>query len=68
MARRVGSYRAAIDWIAVNDDTDWLDHIDACPSVTLSLVADVFGRSDAEAKRDLEAAVRKLRVQGEHHA
>lgn len=61
--RRVGSYPAAIQWIADNDDTDWLnaDGVETayCESVTLTLVADVFGRTLAEATADLRAALAK---------
>lgn len=59
--RRVGSYQAAIEWIAQNDDTAWLDDEEAgSPSVTLVLVADVFGRTDEEATADLRRAVARI--------
>jgi len=58
--RRVGSYRDAIDWIAQNDDTEWLDNPDGVESVTLSLVADVFGRTLNEATRDLRRALARF--------
>lgn len=62
--RRVGSYPAAIEWIARNDDNDWLDAdgVDTayCESVTLTLVADVFGRTLEEATADLKAALAKI--------
>lgn len=52
--RRVGAYSVAIEWIALNDDTEWLDEGEnASPSVTLCLVADVFGRSVERATADL---------------
>lgn len=61
MARRVGSYRDAIEWIALNDDTDWLDdEYGYSASVTLCLVADVFGRTIDEATKDLRAALAKV--------
>lgn len=57
-ARRVGSYQQAIEWIACNDDTDFLDdEEEGLESVTLCLVADVFGRTTEEAIKDLRAAV-----------
>jgi len=55
--RRVGSYSAAIQWIADNDDTQWLDDEHGSPSVTLCLVADIFGRTVEEATADLRKAV-----------
>lgn len=59
--RRVGSYQAAIEWIAQNDDTAWLDDEETgSPSVTLVLVADVFGRTDEEATADLRRAVARI--------
>ena len=49
-------YRDAIDWIAWNDDTDWLEEEHGCFSVTLALVADLFGKSTDEATADLRKA------------
>lgn len=59
--RRVGAYRTAIAWIVENDDIEWLtdEGPDLIPSVTASLVADVFGRSDDEVVADLRAALTK---------
>jgi hypothetical protein len=64
MMRRVGSYRDAIMWIAQNDDTEWVEHLEDqedgwSPSVTLCLVADVFGRTIEEATNDLRKALEK---------
>lgn len=62
--RRCGSYREAIRWIAINDDTDWLRAGDGeayCESVTLCLVADVFGRSLEEATADLRRELNRER-------
>ena len=59
--RRVGAYGTAIAWIVINDDTDWLaDEADPILSVTASLVADVFARSDEEIVRDLRAAMKRF--------
>lgn len=55
--RRVGHYGAAIEWIALNDDTLWLDDPDGSTSVTLCLVADIFGRTVEEAEADLRRAI-----------
>lgn len=65
--RRVGSYADAIEWIALNDDTDWLRDRDADreggqESVTLCLVADVFGRDLEQAVKDLRRAMKRLEV------
>jgi hypothetical protein len=55
---RVGSYNAAIEWIALNDDTLWLDDEESgSPSVTLCLVADIFGRTPEEATVDLRRVI-----------
>lgn len=62
--RRVAAYGTAIAWIVENDDTEWLDAEDGevIPSVTASLVADLFARSDDEVIADLrKAIVRKKR-------
>ena len=60
--RRVGAYGTAIAWIVMNDDIDWLDADDEDPilSVTASLVAGVFARSDQEIVRDLRAAMKRF--------
>lgn len=47
-----GKYRDALDWIVLNDDTEWLDNDDPM-SVTLSLVADLWGLSSEQAVADL---------------
>ena len=57
--RRVGAYGSAIQWIALNDDTEWLNSEFGSPSVTLCLVADVFGRSVEQATADLRNAIQK---------
>lgn len=53
--RRIASYQQAIKWIAENDDTDWLGDPDddLIPSVTATLVADLFGRSTDQVTKDL---------------
>ena len=58
--RRVASYKAAVEWIALNDDIEWL-HIDPpMISVTAAMAADLWGRSDAEITKDLRRAVETL--------
>lgn len=55
------SYREAILWIVLNDDTQWVD--DASPiSVTAVLVADLFGKSDECVRADIKRALAKERV------
>lgn len=58
---RVGAYNSAIIWIAQNDDTSWLDDANGSASITLCLVADVFGRSVEEATADLRKRVTRER-------
>lgn len=58
--RRVGSYSEALEWIALNDDTEWLEGENGHPSVSLCLVADVFGREREEAVRDLRRVLANL--------
>ena len=57
--RRVATYGTAIAWIVENDDTEWLHVEDGeiIPSVTASLVADLFARSDEEVVADLRRAI-----------
>jgi hypothetical protein len=52
------SYREAIDWIAANDDNDWLEEEPAAqmPSVTASMVADLFEVPMAKVALDLARA------------
>lgn len=55
------SFRAAITWIAENDDTDWVGSSrgeDEPLSVTAALVADLFGADD---DRVANAIRRKLK-------
>lgn len=50
------SYRAAIKWIVDNDDTEFLDdeeNTDRTLSVTASLVADLFNKTDTQVWDDL---------------
>ena len=60
--RRVGAYGTAIAWIVMNDDNEWLagEGEDLSLSVTASLVADVFARTEEEIVRDLRAAMKRF--------
>lgn len=60
MSRRTGSYASAIEWIALNDDTQFLNEPSGCESVSLALVADVFGRDIDEALADLRRALKRI--------
>ncbi len=51
------SYRSAIDWMARNGDTEWVE--DGPPSVTASLVTDLFGKDDEQVRRHLRNALRR---------
>jgi hypothetical protein len=56
------SYKAAIWWLAANDDCDWLEDKEAGSlSVSASLVADMFGVEDERVTRDLRVEVIKQR-------
>ena len=52
-------YRAAVQWIAVNDDTAWVHEEYGIPSVTAALVADLHHRTEAELLADLKRALAK---------
>lgn len=60
-------YRDAIKWIAQNDDTEWLRNGEDTLSVTASMVADLFGKSEEKVKADLVAALEReeLRVRAD---
>ena len=60
MSRRTGSYAAALEWIVQNDDIEFLSDPDGIESVSLCLVADVFGRTLVEAMADLRRLVKRL--------
>lgn len=49
------SYRAAISWLAFNDDCSWAYEATAEPSpaVTACLVADLFGEDIDQVRRDI---------------
>ena len=57
----MASYRQAIRWIVLNDDTAWLEDGNGSISVTAALVADLFRKTDYEVTADLRAAVVKER-------
>jgi hypothetical protein len=58
-ARSRPGYRHAISWMALNDDTEWVDDPEPSLSVTAALVADLFGRTDAEVLASLRREIRR---------
>lgn len=60
MSRRALSYRAALQWLADNDDTSDIDDAEAPPLISWCLVADIYGRTTSEIIADL----RKLLAKG----
>lgn len=46
-------YKAALQWLIDNDDTERLDDEFGCISVTASLVADIYGKTDEKVTEDL---------------
>jgi hypothetical protein len=55
------SYRKAVDWIARNDDTNDLENGmgEPIPTVTMSLVADLFDKDDSAVRRDVLKALKR---------
>ena len=58
------SYRAAIEWIAGNDDTSWLEHdanvAEGTECIAAALVADVWGKTTEQVRADLQRAVERM--------
>ena len=50
--RRLG-YRASIEWLAHNDDCEWVQGADDPQSVTAAFVADYFGVDEEKVRKDL---------------
>lgn len=56
----MATYKQAIEWIALNDDTDFLDDTEVDTiSVTASMVADLFSKDDETVVRDLRRAIKR---------
>lgn len=56
----MATYNQAIEWIALNDDTDFLDDTEVDTiSVTASMVADLFSKDDETVVRDLRRALKR---------
>jgi hypothetical protein len=54
-------YKDAIQWIADNDDTEWITDPNGCESVTAALVADLFEKDAVQVRADLEQALIRAR-------
>lgn len=54
------SYKEAIEWLAYNDDTQWLTEENRILSVTCCLVADLFDVPREKTADDLEKFMRKV--------
>lgn len=52
-------YRAAIQWIIDNDDTEWIKDPNGYMSVTATMVADIYGKDDQRVRKDLKRAMEK---------
>lgn len=44
-------YKASLEWLLDNDDTDWLDDEYGVPSVALCLIADIFDVATRQGSR-----------------
>ena len=58
-------YKEAIEWIAYNDDTEFLNdpytrHDETHVSVSVALVADIFGKTRAQARADLVKQLKRM--------
>lgn len=54
-------YKDAINWIAEEDDTDFLDDAEDSPlSVTASMVCDLFNKTEQQVRKDILAALARL--------
>lgn len=52
-------YADAIEWIAYNDDTEWILDEEPSLSVTACLVSDLWGKDKAQFIADLRRALAK---------
>jgi hypothetical protein len=56
--RAIG-YRAAIQWLVDNDDTEWAKDDEPAISVTAALISDIYGVTDERVTCDLRRALTK---------
>ena len=63
------SYKHAVEWLALNDDTEWVEYPPETGSgslaVTAALVIDLFGVAEEKLRKDLHAELLKVRTQVE---
>ncbi len=55
-------YQDAIEWIAYNDDTQWIEGNDPSLSVTAALVGDLWGKDDAQLISDIRRVLARRRA------
>ena len=53
------SYKQAISWIVLNDDTSDIEQT-GIGTVTMALVADIFGKDDEKVMADIKRAKEKF--------
>lgn len=58
-------YRAALRWLAFNDDCEWLDDENGAASVTAAFVADCYGKADSQVRDDLRRTVARVEKERE---
>lgn len=58
------SYREAVAWIALNDDTEWLEDEKPMISVTVALVMDIFDVSEDKIVSDLRRKITGAKKKG----
>lgn len=56
--KRLGYY-AALDWIALNDDTESLKDAEPIPSVTVCFAADIYDKEIDDVMRDLARRLKR---------
>ena len=61
MRRNAIAYAEALEWLALNDDNDWLNEERVhAPSVTFAAIADIYRRPMEEAEADLRRTIERL--------
>ena len=62
MGHHPKSYAFSLAWLALNDDNHYLDSENSGISVTASLVADIYSKSDEQIREDLTSYIKKLKA------
>ena len=60
MARAI-PYKKAIEWMALNDDTDWLEHDSEPISTVACFVADIYTMPENKVASDLKKAIERIK-------